>query len=92
MFMLEGNVYFGSCVILIHSIHLTYHSVSFWYVLFKTRRTRWVGHVKHMGKMRNMYKILIGKPEVQRPLGIRWRGCEDSIKIDITRIGCGAMD
>jgi len=51
-----------------------------------------VGHVKHMGKMRNMYKILIGKPEVQRPLGIRWRGCEDSIKIDITRIGCGAMD
>jgi hypothetical protein len=24
---------------------------------------RWAGHVAHMGKMRNAYKILVGKPE-----------------------------
>jgi len=26
-------------------------------------------HVAHMGKMRNAYKILIGKPGSKRPLG-----------------------
>jgi hypothetical protein len=31
--------------------------------LIKSRRMRWVGHVAHMGEMRNAYKILDGKPE-----------------------------
>jgi hypothetical protein len=30
---------------------------------------RWVGYIAHMGKMRNAYINLIGKPEVKRPLG-----------------------
>jgi hypothetical protein len=29
---------------------------------------RWAGHVTHVGKMRNVYKILIRKPEWKRPL------------------------
>jgi hypothetical protein len=28
-----------------------------------SRRMKWAGHVAHMGKMRNAYKILVGKPE-----------------------------
>jgi hypothetical protein len=31
--------------------------------VIKLRRTRWMGHVAHMGKMRNGYKILVGKSE-----------------------------
>jgi hypothetical protein len=29
----------------------------------KSRRMRWVGHIVHMREMRNMYKILVQKPD-----------------------------
>ena len=29
----------------------------------------WVGHVARMGKKRDVYSILVGKPEGKRPLG-----------------------
>jgi hypothetical protein len=35
----------------------------------KPRRMRWAGHVTRMRKMRNAYKILVGKPEGKSPLG-----------------------
>jgi hypothetical protein len=35
----------------------------------KSRRMRWAGHVARMGKKRNAYSILVGKPEGKRPLG-----------------------
>jgi hypothetical protein len=35
----------------------------------KSRRTRWAGHVTRMGEGRNMYRVLVGKPEGKRPLG-----------------------
>jgi hypothetical protein len=28
----------------------------------KSRRVRWAGHVTHMRKGRNMYRVLVGKP------------------------------
>jgi hypothetical protein len=34
----------------------------------KSRRMRLAGHVARMGKKRNAYWILVGKPEVERPL------------------------
>jgi hypothetical protein len=34
----------------------------------KSRRMRWAGHVARMGEGRNMYKVLVGKPEGKRPL------------------------
>jgi hypothetical protein len=37
--------------------------------IIKTRRMRWVGHVARMGEKRNVYKLLVGKPEGKRPLG-----------------------
>jgi hypothetical protein len=30
----------------------------------KSRRMRWVGHVAYMGEGRNMYRVLVGRPEV----------------------------
>jgi hypothetical protein len=35
----------------------------------KSRRMRWVGHVACMGEERNVYKVLIGKPEGKTSLG-----------------------
>jgi hypothetical protein len=37
--------------------------------MIKSRRVRWVGHVAHMGEMRNAYKILVSKLEEKSPLG-----------------------
>jgi len=37
--------------------------------MIKSRRMRWAGHVARMGEERGVYRILVGKPEGQRPLG-----------------------
>jgi hypothetical protein len=37
------------------------------YNLYSTSR-RWTGHVAHLGKITNMLKILLRKPEEERPL------------------------
>jgi hypothetical protein len=34
----------------------------------KSRRMRWVGNVACMGEGRNVYRVLVGKPEEKRPL------------------------
>jgi hypothetical protein len=34
----------------------------------KSRRMRWAGHVARMGEKRKLYKVLMGKPEEERPL------------------------
>jgi hypothetical protein len=36
--------------------------------IIKWRRMRWAGHVARMGEKRNVYKLLVGKPEGKRPL------------------------
>jgi hypothetical protein len=45
-----------------------------------------------MGDTRNAYKILVGKPEGQIPLGRPRRRWVDNIKIDIREIGWNDMD
>jgi hypothetical protein len=52
----------------------------------KSRRTRWAGHVAHMGEDRKVYKVLVGKPERKRPLGRPRRRWEDGIIMDLTEI------
>jgi hypothetical protein len=34
--------------------------------IIKSRRMRWAGHVARMGKKRNAYRLLMGKPEGKR--------------------------
>jgi hypothetical protein len=36
--------------------------------VIKSRRVRWVGHVARMGEGRGVYMLLVGRPEVKRPL------------------------
>jgi len=42
--------------------------------------------------MRNAYNILVGTPEVKRPLERTWRGWEDNIKINLREIGSEVVD
>jgi hypothetical protein len=37
--------------------------------MIKSRRMRMAGHVVYVGDKRNVYKVLMAKPEVKRPLG-----------------------
>jgi hypothetical protein len=37
--------------------------------IIKSRRMRWAEHVARMGEKRNVYRLLVGKPEGKRPLG-----------------------
>jgi hypothetical protein len=39
----------------------------------KSWRMRWAGHVVHIGKVRKVYKVLVGKPKGKIPLGKPWQ-------------------
>jgi hypothetical protein len=57
----------------------------------KSRRMRWAGHVACMGEERNVYRVLMGKPQGKRPLGrpgLKW---EDGIRMDVWEIGWGSQ-
>jgi hypothetical protein len=45
-----------------------------------------------MGAVRNLYKILIRKPERQRLLGRQRRRWEDNIRVDLGHIGWESVD
>jgi hypothetical protein len=54
-------------------LHNLYSSPSIIRII-KARRMRWAGHVARMGEKRNVYGLLVGKPEGKRPLGRPRRG------------------
>jgi hypothetical protein len=53
---------------------------------------KWAGHVARMGEKSNAYRILMGKPEGNRPLGRPRRRWADNITIDHRAIRWGGMD
>jgi hypothetical protein len=60
--------------------------------IFKLRRMRWAEHVSCLGEMRNVYIILVGKPEGKRPLGRPRHRWEDNFKMNLTEIGCERVE
>ena len=66
--------------------HILFQSLDF------SRRMRWAGHVARMGERRGVYRVLVGKPEGNRPLGRPRRRWEDNIKMDLQEVGCRDMD
>jgi hypothetical protein len=44
-----------------------------------------------MGEKRGVYRVLVGKPEVKRPLGRPRRRWEINIKMDFQEVGRGVM-
>jgi hypothetical protein len=53
---------------------------------------RWAGHAARIRKMRNAYKILIGRQEGSRRLGRPGRRRKDFIKIDLREVGFEGVD
>jgi hypothetical protein len=45
-----------------------------------------------MGEKRNVYRLLVGKPEGKRPLGRPRRRCIYNIKKDLLEIGVNVVD
>jgi hypothetical protein len=45
-----------------------------------------------MGEKRNVYRLLVGKPEGKRPLGRPRRRRMDNIKMDLLEIGLNFVD
>jgi hypothetical protein len=52
----------------------------------KSRRMRWVGHIVRMGERRGVYRVLVSRPEGEKPLG-RPKHRGDDIKRDIQEMG-----
>ena len=53
---------------------------------------RRAGHVARMGERRGVYRVLVGKPEGNRPLGRPRRRWEDNITVDLQEVECGVVD
>jgi hypothetical protein len=62
--------------------------------MIKSWRMRWAGHVALVGEKRNVYRILVGKPEGKKPLGRPGHRWKDTVKLDLTRdrIGWYGLD
>jgi len=60
--------------------------------VIKSRRMRRAGHVARMGEEREVYRVLVGKPEGKRPLGNARRRWVDNIRMDLHEVGYGYMD
>jgi hypothetical protein len=58
----------------------------------KSRRMRWAGHVARMVEGRNVYRVLVRKPEGKRPLERPRHRWEDGIKMDLREIGWGGVE
>jgi len=52
----------------------------------------WAEHVACMRERRGAYRVLVGKPELKRPLGRPRRRWENNIKMDLREIDCEVMD
>jgi hypothetical protein len=69
-------------------LHILYSS-SYIIRQIKSRRMRWARHEAHMREERNVYKVLMVKPEGKSPLGRLRRRWEDGIKWILGRLAVG---
>jgi hypothetical protein len=54
--------------------------------VIKSRRMGWTGHVARMWDRRGKYRVLMGRPERNRPLVKHRRRWEDNIKMDLQEV------
>jgi hypothetical protein len=45
-----------------------------------------------VGEGRGIYRVLVGKPEGNRPLERPRRRWENNIRMNLRKVGCGVMD
>jgi hypothetical protein len=49
-------------------------------------------HAARMGEERDVYRVLVGKPEGKRSLGRPRRRWDDNTKAELQEVGCEGMD
>ena len=57
-------------------------------LLMKLKRVRWEGRVARTGEKKNACRVLLGKPEGERKLGIATRRWDYIIKIGLKGMRC----
>jgi hypothetical protein len=72
-------------------LHSLYSSPNIVRVI-RSRRMRWAAHLARMGKGKDVYGGLVGRPEGRRPLGRPRRRWEDNIKMDLREIGIDGVN
>jgi hypothetical protein len=60
--------------------------------IIKSRRMRWASQVARMGEKRNACRLLVGKPQGNRPLGRPRRKWVVNIRMDLGEVGWGDVD
>jgi hypothetical protein len=60
--------------------------------VIKSKIMRCAWHVVCVGEGRDRYRVLVGKPEGQRPLGRPRHRWEDNVKMGLQEMGCRGMD
>jgi hypothetical protein len=60
--------------------------------IITSRRMRLTSHVARKGEKRNAYRLLVGKPEGKRPLGIPRRRWVNNIRMDLGEVVCCDVD
>jgi hypothetical protein len=55
--------------------------------VIKSGRMSWAGHVARMGEIIGLYRVLMGTPKGNRPLGRFRRRWEDNIKMYLQEVG-----
>jgi hypothetical protein len=58
-----------------------------YYIIIKSGRMRWAGHVARMGEKKSGYRISVGNPEGKRPLGRQRRRWVDDIRMELREDG-----
>jgi hypothetical protein len=61
-------------------------------MVIKSRRMRWAGYVACVGEGRGVYRVLVGRPKGNRPLGRPRHRWEDNIKMDLREIGIDGVN
>jgi hypothetical protein len=74
----------------LHNLYSSPSTIS----MIKSRRLQWAGHVARTEAKTDTYRICVGKPEGNRPLGRLKRRWADNIKINLRVIewGVGCID
>jgi hypothetical protein len=63
----------------LHNLYASTNIIS----MVKSKKMEWARHVVCVGEMRNVYVILVGRPEGKRPLGKPMRRWEYNIRMDL---------
>jgi len=60
--------------------------------VIKSRKIIWAGHVARMGERRCVYRVVVGKSEVKRPIEKSRLRREVNIRTNLQEVGCRGMN